>query len=475
MNKKLNKLLIVLILAFLSFSISKAQFGSFGTIDAQSAAIGNSFGASESVTAIGKNPAFLVCPADSNSKVVFQIPNAMGKALNSSMSFDDFNKYFNNPRSLNLSDKEKDNFFNAIKGDPSLIYDFGATAFAISWTPSPKIGTFAFSTTDYSAGNMTMPREFVDLALYGNKPNTTYSFSNMDFRFWYIRTYSLSYGRILKQWDDEDSFIKNISGGLTLKLANGYAYSSLEEIDANLSTGENNVITGNINYLAKTSFSPDFGVKYEFDEDTPEGNAGYSMTPGGTGFGMDIGFAAKLKHGFQVGLAVTDIGSIAWNERIAEYAGAGDIYADDLFDENQREDLENAFNDSSYAGGSFSTSLPTALRLSILYELTNSVEAIPGKLHLAFEYDQGFNDMPGNSTMPRIGFGAIWKTLPYVPVIGTGFTNSRDGSLRWTFGLGFSTSVIDIMFATQDLTTLMGGGSSPYISAAANFVWKINY
>ncbi|MFC2129892.1 DUF5723 family protein [Bacteroidota bacterium] len=474
MKKNIKTLFVIPVFLLLSFTYLNAQYGSFGTTDAQNIGMGNTFSSAFGTLAIGKNPAFIAYPKDTTSIITFQIPNFSVKALEPSLTLDDFNNYFNYPTSRDLSDNEKQDMYNAFDGDPSLYMNIGSKLFAISWMHSKELGAFAFSTTDYAAGSLKIPLTLIDLVLNGNAQNTSYSFDNMDLSFWWIRMHTLSYAREIMEFE-EGSLIRNLTGGISLKMVSGFAYAGLEEIDASIATGENNTLKGKVHYLARTAFSRDMGVEYEFDPITPDENYGYGMESAGSGFGVDLGFAADLDHGLRIGLAITDIGSITWDKGTAEYKADGDIEINDLFDKDQREELETFLDDSSYAIGSFSTSLPTALRLSIAYDLTSMVEAIPGELILGLGYHQGFNKMPGNSATPRIALGAKWKTLPYIPIISTGFTNGRAGNLRWTFGLGYSSSVIDIAFATQDLISLLSSSGSPYVSAALNFIWKIQY
>jgi hypothetical protein len=477
MKKIIVTLLLMITIVALNTQI-KAQYGSYGMTDAQTVGMGNTFGSAFSILALGKNPAFLGYPRDTSSYFALQIPNLELSVLQSTMTMDDFNKYFGNKESLILDENGKKEFFNTFDDNNGLYYNVGTKLFALAWKPSPAIGTFAVSMTQYVAGNMNIPLGLIDLAINGNKQGKTYSFSDMQFKTWWIGTTTLSYARDILEFDKE-SFIKSLTGGVSLKMVSGYAYAGLERMNSTFTTGENNVLDGNVDMLAYTAVSPDL------QEDSTYKDSWYNVKfPGkftvspetvGSGFGFDLGFAADLAYNLRVGLAITDIGSITWDSYAAEHSSNSNAHIDDLLKKNQRDRLEAIMGDSSYPISSFSTSLPTALRLSVAYELSKTVQAIPGELTVLFDYHQGFNDSPGNSTDPRIAFGVRWQTSPYIPVITTGFTNNQAGEMVWSFGLGFSTSIIDVCFATQDLFTLIGGGGNPYASAAMNFIWKISY
>lgn len=470
--------LLVIIILLLAYQNMYAQYGSFGTTDAQTIGIGNTFGSAFGTLALGKNPAFLAYPRDTVSYFALQVPNFELAVLQSTMTMEDFNKYFGNKESLVLDEQGKKEFFNTFDDNNGLYYTLGSKLFALAWKPSQEIGTFALSMTQYISGNMNIPLALIDLAINGNAQGKTYTFDDMQFKTWWIGMTTLSYARDILEFDNE-SFIKSLTGGISLKLVSGYSYTGLERMNASFTTGENNVLDGKVDMLAWTAMSPDLQEDSTYKEEwynvKMPGEFSFLPETVGSGFGFDIGFAAELSYNLRVGLAITDIGSITWDKYASEHSSNSESHIDDLLKKSQRDRLEALLSDSSYAVSSFSTSLPTALRISIAYDLSKTVEAIPGDLTLLLGYNQGFNDSPGNSTDQRIAFGLRWQTSPHIPVISTGFTNTRAGDMVWTFGLGFSTSVLDVCVATQDLFTLLGSGGNPYASAALNFIWKINY
>ena len=479
MKIKIITLLVLVTMVALNIQTTNAQYGSFGITDAQTVGMGSTFGSAFGTLAIGKNPAFLAYPKDTSSYIALQIPNLGVSVLQSTMTMDDFNKYFGNKESLVLDDAGRKDFFNTFDDNNGLYYNVGSKLFALAWKPSTEIGTFDLSMTQIAAGSMNIPLDLIDLAINGNAKGRTYTFDDMQFKTWWLGMTTLSYARDILEFDNE-SFIKNLTGGISLKLVSGYAYAGMERMNASFTTGENNVLKGKVDMLAWIAMSPDSQEDSAYKEKwynvkAPGGFDNFFPETIGSGFGFDIGVAADLAYNLRVGLSITDIGSVTWDTYASEHSSNEEATIDDLMKKSQRDRLEALLGDSSYAVSSFSTSLPTALRLSIAYELAKTLETIPGDLTLLLDYNQGFNDSPGNSTTPRIGFGVRWQTSPYIPVITTGFTNTLAGDLAWAFGLGFSTSIIDVCFATQDLFTLMGSGGNPFASAALNFIWRIKY
>jgi len=449
-----------------------AQYGSFGITSAQLVGTGDIINNSYSTLAIGINPAYLAVAPDTNHYIAIQFPNFSFKAIESSMTLEDFNNYFNYPKARYLSDNEKAEFYNKFEDENGFYFNLGSNVFTFAIKPDDNIGTFALSVTDYFAGTANIPLTLIDLILNGNQKNKNYKFDDFSFKMWWIRSYAFTWANKILEFSD-NSFIKSINVGVTAKYYNGFAYAGVDKFSANLHTGENNELTGMIDYLAQTALSTDFGNEYEFENVDYPKNVGYFNEPSGSGFGIDLGFSAKLDNNLTVGLALTDIGSINWNTHVAEYKAQGDIFINDLFDKNQRNDLENFIEDSSYAIDNYSLSLPTTLRFNLSYQLSDEFENFPGNMSLHLGYNQGFNNNPANSTKPKVAFGLIWETLPYLPVIMTGITNNRAGDLAWSFGLGYNTSVIDFAVATQNLISLFSNANYPHASASLNIIWKI--
>ncbi len=469
--KNIFKFFVLIILILISANFLNAQYGSFGATNAQLVGTGNILNESYSVLGIGINPAYLAIAPDTNNYITIQFPNISFKAIESSMTLEDFNKYFNYPKAKYLTDAEKAEFFNKFEDENGFYFNLGSTVFAIAAQFDKNLGTFGLSSTDYLAGTSNVPLTLIDLLINGNQKNKVYKFDDFSFKMWWIRSYSLSWAKQIFKFDD-NSFIKSINAGITAKYYNGFAYAGIDKFSANLHTGENNELTGHIDYLAQAALSTDLGNEYEFENVKYSDNTSFFNKPSGSGFGFDIGFSALLSSNLTVGIAITDIGSINWDNHVAEYKANGDIYIDDLLDEEQRNELENFIEDSSYAINNYSTNLPTALRFNLSYKISQAFEHFPGNMSLHFGYNQGFNDNPGNTITPRFAFGIFWETLPYLPIIMTGLSNNRAGDIAWSFGLGYNTSIVDFAISTQNLLNLVSNSNYPHVSAALNFIWK---
>lgn len=482
-------ILSILLLIALCFTTASAQYGSFGISDAQSMGMGNIHNAfGYGIMSIGKNPALLsYSRTDSTHQIQIQAISLSAAASTNSLSFDLLNTYFvpdENGISQNINAAQKQEILDVFSDEGRFGVSSAIRPFAVSWMPSREIGAFAFSMDFIASGDFVMPQSVMDLILNGNKANTTYSFDEMFGKTWALQTYSFSYARDVYIAESKDDLLQNISGGITFKMINGLAYVGTEEVDAEFSTGEYNQITGHVKMLTHTAFSPDFGIAYPIDknmnnekyEQDSTANIGIFNEPAGSGFGVDIGFAAELNNGLMLGLAITDIGGITWDIHCAAHEAEGNFSMDKI-NSDEIDEVSDSFETESKEISGFDTPLPTALRIGAAYDLTKKFSAIPGNLILALDYNQGFNDAPGNSTTPRISFGAQWRQdSPYIPVITTGFSNDHVGQMRWSMGLGFVSSILDIRFATYDLLSLISpNGSAAHVSGGFSMIWRINH
>ncbi len=149
-----------------------------------------------------------------------------------------------------------------------------------------------------------------------------------------------------------------------------------------------------------------------------------SGSPTGQGFGIDLGITAKYKKHWHFSLSFSNLfASIRWTKNVERFilkeSGEAEIFGD------TNEDSELSI-DTSYAIGSFETKLPTVMRAGASYKLLNN-------LTLVAEWRQGFDDYMNNTTTPRVGVGAEYYPLPWLPLRGGLAVGGTHG---FQFGLG---------------------------------------
>ena len=124
-----------------------------------------------------------------------------------------------------------------------------------------------------------------------------------------------------------------------------------------------------------------------------------------------------------------------------------------------------------YGAGSFSTNLPTALRLGASNKFNFGANSWSGTLLLAMDINQGFNDMPGNSQKTRVSIGAEWKPMDWIPFIRTGFSIGGLTGFQWGLGLGVDAGTLEFNLSTST-QSLISPNSAKFFSVAFNSRWK---
>ena len=467
----MKNLIIACLISVGFFVTVYGQYGSEGNEDARRMGLGNTSNAiSQGVYSIGINPANLLNSYSTvDLSTILPLPHISASAGTNFITINNINYY--SGRFLNDNDKQNLNtiFQNGgiVQGNASV------TLLSFGLRFGPSIGAIGFSINDFVESDFTVPHSLSNLLLNGNPQNSIYTFDDTKFNAWYVRSYSLSYARDFTGVMPD--YIKSLTAGLSIKYYQGFAYAQSMQVNNNsLQTGSNNQIILNSNYVIHSAFSNEFNIKYSFDSTTTNADPKASPFPSpvGTGLGFDIGFNADIYNNWNVSLAITDIGSILWNKSTAITTSNGQYTLTDLFNSTQGDSIKNKFKGISVPGGSFTTQLPTTLRIGAAHKFYSFGGSFPGTLLLAVDINHGFNNEPGNSTDTRYSFGGEWQMAHGVPFIRTGISFGGLLGFHWGLGLGIDTGLLEFNFATLDLQSLVKPNSAKYLSVALDSRWK---
>ncbi len=470
-----RNLSIIILLAIVFSSRVFPQFGSSGTVDARSTGLAKTYNStSMGIYSIGINPANLSSMDEGSVEfsTIIPLPLISFHSGTDFLSMNQLNYYFGgvDGKSRVLTESDKQNFNDLFSDGGSVFANFSTSLFSFAMKPSIEAGTFSLSIIDFAGGNFTIPHAIVDLGLNGNQPGKKYDFNDEKFKSWWIRNYGILYSREFQL--ESESWLKNISAGVSFKLVHGYYYAGIEKVNTNLETGTHNEIQGNADMIGYSAFSDGFGVKYGFDSLQHQSQFGFFMPPAGNGFGFDLGLSFLLENNLNVSLALTDIGSISWTKNTAKFFATGTILIDDLTNQEQLDSLKDKFIGDAERIESFSTGLPTVFRFGLGYKLNEKDNFLPGTLLLGLDYNQGFNDLPGNSKTPRVSFGFEWKPGDWIPYFRSGVSLGGSDEFAWAVGLGMYTGVIEFNFATSYFQTIVAPNSAKQISVAFGSRWK---
>jgi len=198
--------------------VLKSQFGSFGVTDARSLGMGNTYNATTfDLYAIGKNPGLLSDPGG-EQMVSFIFPNLTAQQYGVGKTLNTFDYYATNRLgSDGLISLDEEKFRFALDNNGKLFVDALLGFFSVAVHVNERIGSFAFSMSDYMSGYMDIPDVILDINYGAEVPDGAFSLDNFTFKAWWIRTYALSYSRYLYKdkslYKNSPGLIKSISGG----------------------------------------------------------------------------------------------------------------------------------------------------------------------------------------------------------------------------------------------------------------------
>ena len=474
--------IFLIILGLTAQNLFAQMIGSVGTGDVRSISMGNTYSTSAfGVHALGINPANLFEETGASIELVFPfpLPSVSFQAGTNFLSLDEYNYFFGTKTTdpvtgketgRYLTDDDKTRLKNLFADGGTVSEDLQFHLFALLIKPTKSIA-ISLSASEIISSSVTFPKGIIDLGIDGNLPNTVYNFNDTKFSSWWIRKYSLSFANNLDLFPK----LKSFTIGFSINLYHGFAYSGLDHVNTELTTGSGNVITGNGDFTAYSAFSPDLNVKYNFDNAGSKQDPNVSLfpTPAGKGIGMDFGINTRINDVLSFGLAVTDIGQIKWNKNAAQYSSNKAIYLDDLSNQDQVDSLAKALTgkDSGKYIDQFITRLATALHFGASIQIDKMFKAeFPGKLLWAFDYNQGFNDMPGNTVKPRFSTGGDWDLGTFS--FRTGFSIGGIDKFRWGLGFGVNLGIYEMNFGTSNFNSLVSPNSAKRFSLGFDSVWR---
>lgn len=466
--KHLYTLLLLAILPFSAF----AQFGSMGMSDAVSTGFGKTYTMnSRGVYAIGINPANLALPQGRKYEVA--PPLNLGMRLGTDfLTVDEFNYFFGGVDSAGtkigrrLTVDDKNRMVDLFKNGGTLMMDVSMMQFGATARLDSTIGAFGFSIQDVFFTKFKFPSGIIRLAMYGNTIGEEYDLNDMQFQSIFYRAYNFAYARqfkILPKW------FQTTSVGIGIKYVAGYAYAGLDDIHTSILTTEDSYIVNNVRYRALSAFSDDFGVNYDFDSLSADKTTSFSSFPStaGSGVGFDIGFSGIINDKWSVAIALTDIGSIKWKKNAAEYTSESSFTIKDVSDKNLADSLKDEVTANGRYISSFTTSLPTALRLGATYIFKPNVFA------LSADWNFGLNNAPRNSKIGRFSVGGEWNATKWLPYLRGGFSFGGQDFFSWTVGIGVNVWKMEFNAATPDFQYVFKPNSGKRISFAAG--WRFRF
>lgn len=344
-----------------------------------------------------------------NARASFHVLSLSGEAANSSLTVGDYKRY----NGADLTDADKAAIMGKIDGD-QLHVDLAADATGLSAT----YRGFAFTASTAAFADGGLPRDLVELLLYGNELGRTYDVGAVSGEGMSLSTASLSASRAL-HLRVVAGLVDELAVGATVRYMKGWYYARVVDAVGSLYTGMGGVDgTGEI--VARTS-------------------------DGGSGLGFDLGVAAR-RGPLQLGLSLHDLASrVSWEngEEVTTTLRIADVTAEDL--DNGADVVDQ--NDETVSIGSFAVELPASLRLGAAYGL--------GKWLVAADYVQGWGGDGLDPQSGELAAGVEHRTLDWLR-LRSGVTLGADRSPGLGLGAGLVAGAARI-----DLAVASDGGVVP--------------
>ncbi|MCB2205681.1 hypothetical protein KQI65_13130 [bacterium] len=444
----------------------------YATVEAQTigtsarlTGMGNSSaGLVRGLDALNVNPAQLV--PDDGVTVSFGVLPFGAQAGADFMDYSTYNQYFTGtpdakgkrtPTYLTSADKQA--ILNTFSGETGhFTHDIRYTLFNAML--STRAMTVAVGITERTGSNVALPRSFAEFMFFGNEPGKAFDFSNTEVSSSWTRDYSLTVAQEFRLYRRIPILV-----GASLKLVHGYAYFGIDRFNSSFVTDpETYEVRGTADMVARYAGTSDWiGNNNDFH---------YSLfpTPVGTGFGVDIGAHMKLTRMFSAGFSLVDLGSVSWDRGAHEITANEDFVIDDLSSTDQVDEIQSRLNGTEYEIPSFSTPLPSAMIISGVLSLPDMPRR--GKYwHFTFAYRQGFNDMSGNSTHPRIGVGTEIELL-YNVAFRFGVNVGGVEPIIFGAGVGFIADNFKLDIGTMDITPHLNDSFSA-VAVGVSSHWDI--
>ena len=426
---------------------------------------------SRGLDAVAINPANLAYPADGAVTFSFLPLGPLGLHVGTDfLDYGLYTTYFtgvetdtgNVARYLTPPDKQR--ILDAFSGSGGkLTADVEALLFGIT-VRIGSLGAAAFTVTEQAGGYVNIPRDYAAFLFNGNPPGTTYDFGATDVKASWTRTYALSYGGVIRQ----PGFLKSLAAGGAIKLIHGFGYADVQRFNTVLSTAANGVLSGSVHLLSRAA-----GADFLEGGDHSPGYQPFPK-PAGSGYAVDLGVAGAVNDYLSFGLSVTDVGAMRWNANVQKTSVDTLMVVDDPLVLSNRDGIERTLKGRKGTADPFYSNLPTQLRMGVAVQVDKlpAFDHFPGTMLAELDYNQGFQNTPGSTRIPRVSLGVEYLPLGWLP-LRTGVSFGGIDHFNLAFGFGLSLGVFEFGLASENVSWLFEPTTFSQASISMGMRWRI--
>lgn len=270
---------------------------------------------------------------------------------------------------------------------------------------SISVENTAVSFSANSVESISIPKDFLDLALNGNETGKKYDAGELDGEMFNSVSVGVSYAqKIEAEWIKK--YFEEFSVGGTLRFIHSIPGTEMDDFEEG---SENKIKPAymKINNISSYVVANDItGENSQTAGSTVvKGSFEVLISEAGLGFGTDLGMSGVINDRMRVGLSFSNLFSyINWYKNNKAY-----VYSY-VLDGLTLGDLEGSENDSLFTENEyaekrdFTTVLPPEMRLDYLWLFINS----DNNIFWTSSYIQGFYNELNTTTIPKFSTGIEW-------------------------------------------------------------------
>ncbi|MBD3169670.1 MAG: hypothetical protein GF307_09330 [candidate division Zixibacteria bacterium] len=401
----------------LVFTAAEAQ--AYGESNARALGMGGSYNAiARNYHSIDHNPANL--GLDGNKGISVELFSLGTQLKNNAFSYGDYNKY----TGAYLTDADKQDILAKIPAE-----GLNLQALAEGGAASFSYDNWAFSISGYGYSSVYLPKDPMELILYGNAVISDLELDDTEGEAWSVADIALGYGRPVKTWSGGE-----LAVGGTVHYLRGIIYEKITSSEGYATTGDT-AISAAGNILVKSS-------------------------TGGSGYSFDLGLATRFEDKYYFNFAILNlVNKINWSDEteITDYSFRMDALNSNTMDD----DSLTVSDDTSYAIESFGQKKPAVIKMGLSSQHYGILWAV--------DYEQGFSRSAASSVNPRISGGIEYRPLRWLPLrTGVSTGGLIGGYASFGFGLDFGLYKFDFALANQG-SLLPNGSKGLLFSMSSGF------
>jgi hypothetical protein len=357
---------------------------------------------------------------DGNQGVAVQMFSIGTQLKNNTFNYGDYNKY----TGAYLTRDDKETILSKIPAEGLTLKasaEGGATSFSV--------GRFAFSASGYASSSVNLPKDPVELILYGNAYVPNLDLGTTRGEAWGVADFGFGYGHTLQQWGDGE-----LAVGASFHYLRGVIYEKILHAEGYAETGDTAI--------------------------TADGNMIVRSAAGGSGYSFDIGMATRFKTDYVFSFAILNlVNKLRWNgdPELTTYS----FEMKPLNSNSMDDDSLTVSNDTTVATETFGQKKPAIVKMGLSSTYSGILWAV--------DWEQGFSNTAASSANPRISGGLEYKALSWLPVrTGLSFGGLIGGYAAIGFGIDLGVYNFDFALANQG-SILPNGAKGLLFSMSSDF------